>query len=163
MNKNVIGAIVISTLLLLTAGIFVSYKISGSAQVEVSQNVKASLSETRHDWGNIGINDGKVEKSFFIKNEGTETLKLFNPKTSCMCTTAQIFINGEESPEFGMHDSSDYVGEVAPGESAELKAIFDPAFHGPSGTGSITRQVIVETNDATKPQLTAVVTANVIN
>jgi len=114
--------------------------------------VKAT-GKTDHDWGTIGINDGKVRATYTIKNEGTESLKLFNIVTSCACTTAQIKVGEKTSPEFGMHTKSQYVSEVSPKKTAELIAVFDPAFHGPSGTGPITRQIMIETNDKTNPQL----------
>ncbi len=72
-------------------------------------------------------------------------------------------INGEESPNFGMHSNSSWLGEVEPDQGAELVVTFDPAFHGPSGTGQISRIVTVETNDQNNPTLEFKLSANVIN
>jgi len=70
-----------------------------------------------------------------------------------MCTTAQVIIDGKSSPLFKMHQKSAWTGEVQPGKEAELKVIFDPAFHGPSGVGAMTRQIEVATNDKNNPKL----------
>jgi hypothetical protein len=106
------------------------------------------------------MKDGIVTKEFEIKNTGNQTLKLFNVSTSCMCTTAKF----EGSPEiFGMHTKSNSVKEVAPHQSTKLQVIFDPAFHGPSGIGPITRQVSVQTNDPDHTELDFTLTAMVSN
>ena len=148
------------TLLALAGGLYMVSNSGGTSTVEANENVNAVVEKTSQAWGNIGINDGNVEAEFEIKNEGSDTLKLSDVTTSCMCTTAQI-ITDEESPVFGMHTKSDYIAEVAPGESARLKVVFDPAFHGPSGVGPITRQVKMATNDPDNPEINYMLTANV--
>lgn len=125
-------------------------------------DAKVEVSEINHDWGEIGIDDGNVEKVFEIKNDGTKPLALYNVYTSCMCTTAQLILDDQDSPLFGMHDKSSYVMEVPPGKSAKLKVVFDPAYHGPSGVGPITREVIVKTNASESPEINFVLTANVV-
>lgn len=35
---------------------------------------------------------------------------------------------------------------VKPGETVTVKAIFDPAAHGPSGVGPVERQIMISTN-----------------
>lgn len=122
-------------------------------EVPKSDLAKASVTETNHDWGEIKLNGGKVEKIFMVKNSGTGPLKLSDISTSCMCTTAQVIIDGKGSPLFGMHQKSSWVGEVQAGKEAELKIVFDPAFHGPSGIGAMTRQITVATNDKANPKL----------
>lgn len=122
----------------------------------------ASIDENKFDWGEIGINDGNVENIFEIKNEGTKPLTLYSVYTSCMCTTAQLILDEQESPLFGMHDNSNYIMEVSPGKTATLKVVFDPAFHGPEETGAITRQINIKTNDINNPELIFTLTADVI-
>lgn len=156
-NKFLIG-IVAASLLLLTGTIFLASRIATSAKVEMAEGAKVEVMETAWDWGEIGINDGKVEKEFEVKNIGSEILKLFNVATSCMCTTAQ-FVDGEPSPEFGMHTKSSYVKKIAPGESAKIRVVFDPLFHGPEGIGPITRQVTMMTNDPDESQISFMLTA----
>lgn len=161
-DRIIIGIILVS-FLILAGGLFLVSRMEGTPKVVASQNAKAQVEETEHDWGEIKLDGGDVKKTFILKNAGTDPLQLANVKTSCMCTTAQVKIGGEESPFFGMHSRSSWAGEVASGEEAELEVVFDPAYHGPSGIGSITREVIVETNDKNNPQLTFTLTANVTN
>ncbi len=127
-----------------------------------SAEVKVSTEATSYDWGQININDGYVEKVFEILNDGTEALKLYNATTSCACTKAQLIYQETESPLFSMHSKSDFVLSVPPGEKAQLRVTFDPAAHGPSGLGPVSRKVIVQTNDQNQPELNFILTAEVV-
>lgn len=134
---------------------------SPSAPSAATENARATLQEMKHDWGSVSMKDGTVTKTFTIANEGTEPLVLSDVTTSCMCTTAQLKLGGETSPVFDMHGKSSYTMSVPPQETAELEVIFDPAFHGPSGVGDITRIITVRTNDAASKELTFTLTATV--
>jgi len=163
MNVKLILGFIIG-LFVLVGGSYALVNMSGStSKIETSSNAKASIiSKTDHDWGTIGISDGKVSATYKIKNDGTEPLKIFNVVTSCACTTAQIKIGNTTSPEFGMHTKSQYVSEIPPGKTAEVIATYDPAFHGPSGVGAISREITMETNDNSNPQLVFTAEANVV-
>jgi len=145
------------TILAFGVGVFVLKPFSkpqvAGEQVQTA-SPKVTTSESYFDWGDIKINGGVAEKEFEIKNEGEGVLNLSSVVTSCACTTAQLIKDGEASPLFGMHTKSSYIMEVASGESAKLKVVFDPTFHGPSGVGPISRQVFVNTNDPEKSKLT---------
>lgn len=161
-DKKVIIAIVLLTIVILFGGVYFLGATTNTAQVTASENAKAYVSDpTSFDWGTIPMNKGNVEKTFTIKNTGTDTLKLYNIKTSCHCTKAYVTINGVEGPRFGMEDLSSWVGEVQKGKEAKLTVIFDPAFHGPAGVGPINRFVSVETNDQANSKLTFTVTGTV--
>jgi len=151
------------TLLLIFGGVFLVSKTNNPASLATSQTTQVSTDKTSFDWGTIGINDGIVEKTFTITNNGAGPLKLAGVVTSCMCTTAQVKTSDSLSPAFGMHQKSSWSEQVEPGQSADLIVAFDPAFHGPSGVGAITRIVTVDTNDASQPQLSFTLTANVVN
>ncbi|MBU2051665.1 DUF1573 domain-containing protein [Patescibacteria group bacterium] len=151
------------TLLLIFGGVFFITKTNNRASLAGSQTTQVSVDKTSHDWGEIGINNGKVQAEFSLTNTGSAPLQLANISTSCMCTTAQAVIEGKASPYFGMHQKSAWTGQVEPGKSAKLIVEFDPAFHGPQGVGQITRQVVLETNDTNQKQLTFNLTANVKN
>lgn len=155
-------------LVLIFLGIFiavVSFFIffNSNSAGEENVNAKVALGETNYDWGDVGINDGNVTHTFDIKNEGSDPLELYNVVTSCMCTTATLKLGNEQSPEFGMHEKSAYVMKVLPGEIAQLNITFDPAFHGPSGVGPISRLIRVSTNDPGNSLLEFSLTANVTN
>jgi hypothetical protein len=160
-SNKIIIAVIAFTLLIIVGGLALVSN-SGPKELEVTKEVSLVTTETTHDWGNIPINDGKVSKSFEIKNEGQGTLKLNNISTSCMCTTAQVVIGDQKSPYFGMHSNSTWVGELPSGQVANLIVEFDPAFHGPNGVGQATRQILVETNDQENPKLTFNLSGNVI-
>jgi archaellum component FlaG (FlaF/FlaG flagellin family) len=162
-NKKLIIIIVIFTLLSIAGVVLAISKMTAQPAVNKTANAKISVAQTNHDWGEIKMNDGNVTKTFTIANTGSETLELFNVKTSCTCTTA-IFKDGDKtSPTFGMHTTSNYIQTVEPGQSTQLEVIYDPAFHGPNGIGAITRQVTLETNDLSSPQLTFNLKALVTN
>lgn len=148
MEKKFIIGISLFTVLLLAGGtVLLSSTGSSKAQVSVSQNAKAEVDLKTFDWGTIKMNGGNTTKEFIIKNTGTGTLKLSNIKTSCHCTKAQVTINKQTSPSFGMNAISSWIGEVPPGGQAILNVIFDPLYHGTAGLGQINRLVDVETND----------------
>lgn len=161
-NLKVILVIFIVSVFLLGGGVLLVVRENKRVEVKASAGAKVAVASVNHDWGQIGINNGKVEAAFAIKNEGTQPLKLFSITTSCMCTTAQLSLGDKVSPLFGMHSNSSDIFEVPPEQTAELKVVFDPAFHGPSGIGPINRQVTVQTNDSNKPQLDFFLTATVI-
>lgn len=138
-------------------------KTTNTPQISASQNAKAYVTEaTSFDWGNIPMYKGNVLKTFTIKNTGTDTLKIYNIKTSCHCTKAYATINGIDSPRFGMSDLSSWAGEVPAGKEAKLTVVFDPAYHGLQGMGAVNRFVSVETNDKANPKLTFTLTGAVV-
>lgn len=149
------------TFLVLAGGVLIAYRMV-VPQVAPSKGAEVQVSETAFDWGEIPIDGGNVEKEFEIKNAGSQPLTLFNIKTSCMCTTAQVISDKEASPFFGMHEQSDYKITVAAGETARLKVVFDPAYHGPEGIGPVTRQISVSTNDPKRPMLSFMLSAMVV-
>lgn len=155
-------AIVFLSLLVLGGGVIFASKIGGKPEVAPNKEVKAQVSETNYSWGEIPIDGGNVKKNFPIKNAGQDILKVFNVKTSCMCTTTRVLIQEQLSPPFGMHSQSPWVGKIAPGEEAQLEIVFDPAYHGPSGLGPITREILLETNDPANSKLIFTLTGTVV-
>lgn len=155
-------AIVLFTLLVLGGGALFVSSLGEKPQLSVSQAAKVEAPETTYSWGEIPLNRGNVKKTFLIKNAGKETLQLANIKTSCMCTTARVFIKEQSSPPFGMHSQSPWVGKIAPGEEAQLEIVFDPAYHGPSGLGPVTREILLETNDPANSKLIFTLTGTVV-
>jgi len=163
-NKIIIG-VILATVVLLFGAIWFAQKSNSSADVKVvtSQDVRAVVGENTYDWGTIQLKGGDVKKVFAINNTGTDSLQLYDVLTSCTCTSARVIIDGQSSPSFGMHQKSNWVGEIPAGGEAEIEVTFVPDFHGPSGIGAITRQVKVATNDPNNPELLFNLTANVVN
>lgn len=115
-----------------------------------------SAVESSFDFGALSMEDGDVFHEFEVKNEGVEPVNIEKVYTSCMCTTASITDSyGKKYGKFGMqgHGSSSKTSiEVGPGESVIVKAIFDPAAHGPSGVGLVQRSIYIETNSSRSPK-----------
>ena len=162
-DKKIIVIVLGVTLLILVGGVALASRAPKPPEIVASSEAKVTVNQSTHDWGTIPLNGGDVFKSFMIKNSGSSPLQLANVKTSCMCTEAKLIINGQESSNFGMHSNSSWLGEVEPDQEAELVVTFDPAFHGPSGTGQISRIISVETNDQNNPTLEFKLSANVVN
>ena len=166
MDKNqlyIIGAVVVSSVTILGVILGLDSKNAspplnsseGNASVEV-------VGEQSHNWGDIDIMGGKVEKTFEIKNSGDGDLEIANIVTSCMCTEAQVEILEEKSPVFGMHTRSSWKGVIKSGEVAKIRVVFDPLFHGPEAVGPITRIVAIDTNDKNNKKLELRLSGNVV-
>lgn len=164
MNTKVVTGIVVSTVLVLLFAVFViSSPSNNPPRINASGNANAyTLDPTSYDWGDISYDGETATKSFKIKNKGTDTLKLYNVKTSCHCTKAQLITGDQQSPLFGMSDVSSWISEVKPGEEATLVVRFDQRYHGPQGLGPVTRFVSVDTNDRSNSKLTFTLTGTVI-
>ena len=153
------------TILILGLGVWLMAKPTSGSRLQqsaVASGGKAEVPATSFDWGTIDYGAGDAVAEFIINNPGPGTLSLAEVGTSCMCTTAQIIINDQKSPYFGMHAKSSWVGQVPAGGQAKLKVVFDPAFHGPQGVGPFTRQIVMKTNDPEHPKLEFNLTGTVI-
>jgi hypothetical protein len=161
-NKMLYGLIAISVVAI-GFGIYQSQQKAVSAQatpaqVQVSQQPGALVSQRpNYDFGTISMGAGKVSTTYRIKNEGAAPLALDKIYTSCMCTEATLITaSGRKQGPFGMPGHAPLkpaTGQLAPGETALLEVVFDPAAHGPSGVGRIERVVTVETKGAAPLEL----------
>jgi len=153
------------TILILGLGVWLMAKPTSGSRLQqsaVASGGKAEVPVTSFDWGTIDYGGGDAIAEFIINNPGSGPLSLSEVSTSCMCTTAQIIINDQKSPFFGMHQKSSWIGQIPPGVQAKLKVVFDPAFHGPSGVGPVVRQVVMKTNDPEHPKLEFNLTGTVV-
>lgn len=155
-------SIAVITVLILGVAIFFGVKMGSTAEITTDSQVELLVDENKYDWGVIDYDGGIVSKNFTIKNTSSSILKLYNVKTSCMCTTAQLKTSAVTSKKFGMHETSTEVIEVKPQEMAELIVEFDPSFHGPSGVGSVTRIITMDTNDTKNSTLSFNLIGNVV-
>jgi hypothetical protein len=123
---------------------------------------KAEVPSLEHDAGVVSMADGLVKHSYKIKNIGEGDLEIKGIRTSCMCTTARLRVGDRLGREFGMHDNVALWSEkIAPGETGYLEVAFDPNFHGPGGTGPVTRAVYLSTNDPENKNLEFILVVNV--
>ena len=159
-----IGLLVAGAVLALGAALFYAQPDSHGQMnntPKAASNV-LSVSEDLHDFGTISMKNGKVSAKFTVKNIQNQPIALSKLYTSCMCTQAKLLIGGKEEGPFGMlgHGFVPTFNEtLAPGEQAEVEAIFDPNAHGPAGVGLIERTITLE--DGNGPVATMQIKANV--
>ena len=157
MDKKFVIFIIILTLGIIGLAIFVSGFSSTTttkATVSKTAGAKISVDHSSKKVGNIPYGGGNLIHVFPIKNAGTKDLEIANIATSCMCTKAYLKQGDNKSEGFGMKGmsaSSSWKGIIKPGETAEIIADFDPTYHGPQGTGPVSRSVSFETNDPDNP------------
>ncbi len=135
------------------------------ASTEPSNGI-LSVESSDYDFGVINMYDGDVSYRYQLTNNSNEPVTIGEVYTSCMCTSAQaIYADGTTSQLAGMrgHGSPTYFNRtITPGESLEIEAIYDPAAHGPSGTGPARRSIFVKTNSTQLPQMELTFDANVV-
>lgn len=161
--KNVIITIV-STVLVVVALIFATRSgilgdkattgsvSNGSVSNAVAESLNLEVPEKFFDFGTISMAKGDVEHVFKIKNTGASPINLVKLYTSCMCTTSYLKVGEYDRGPFGMpgHGIVPKVNkELLPGQEAEIKVVFDPTAHGPSGIGIIERVVYLESSGGT--------------
>jgi hypothetical protein len=138
-------------------GVYRSWDGAAKPQAPIAQAVAAaqpsSLVSFRPfvDLGTVSMAAGKVPFRYMIRNAGGDTVTINRVYTSCMCTEAMLVTAKERSGPFGMpgHGLPRAVkAPLAPGESASVEVVFDPAAHGPSGVGRVDRVVTLESKEA---------------
>src|SRR3989339_1528292 len=146
-NNIHIIIIVLFVLILIVGGIIVG-AIMDASDTSNGGVAKIVIDSNRYDFGTISMADGLPRHTFTIKNEGTADLDISQISTSCMCTSAILSVDGQDSPKFGMHSNPTFWSQsIAPGQTATLEVIFDPLAHGPDAIGPITRGITGYSND----------------
>ena len=146
---------------------FILGKSNGQPDRAIYSASVLSAVENTFDFNAISMKNGKVSHRFELKNDGEEPVFIEKAYTSCMCTTASIIdVFGKNQGTFGMlgHGSPSKADvEVRPGDLIFIEVVFDPAAHGPSGTGKVKRLVYLETNPKTNPKIQLAFNAEVTN
>lgn len=165
MDRKVVIGILIFTVLIIVGAILFSQNSPSKSSLQKTAGASVQTFETSFDFKDIKYGGGKAERSFKIKNIGDKELTIANLSTSCMCTVVYLKKGNEKGPEFGMKgmaSSSNWIGRLLPNEEGDIIAVFDPAFHGPSGVGPISRLVSFETNDPDHPYVEFSFTGTVV-
>ncbi len=176
-NKNIGPLITVIIIVALLAGVVALFSLGGNAgdhgdAGQKTQNIAPSegalnVATKDFDFGTIKMADGKVTHDFTLSNTSDQPVTIKEIFTSCMCTEAELIsANGQSIQTFGMPGHgiptrTDYA--VAAKDSITIKAIFDPAAHGPEAVGPVKRIVTVKTNSTSVPELEIKFAANVIN
>ncbi len=160
-RKKIKKAFFISLLILLLAGIIVLFAKNYTPEENHPGEPQLEILANKYDAGTVSMADGLVKHTYEIKNIGIGDLKIDSIWTSCHCTTARLTVGDKTSREFGM-DKRSTLQKIAPGQTGFLEVTFDPAFHGPQGTGSVVRVVYLSTNDAQNRKVEVKLLANVV-
>jgi len=156
MNKYLIILGVLFTVGLVVGSYFLLNQGSNTAKPIASyqstdkEKPKVEVKTTFSDLGKMKVSEDK-SANFKIKNIGQKSLQLNNVSSSCDCTFGQVVIDGKESEIFGMHNVSDFAGEVLPGKEAIIKVTYRPSIM--PVYGAVEREVYVSTNDPENPKL----------
>lgn len=147
---------------LIIVGLILMTQAAGTppASSQVNSSV-LKAEETAFDFGTISMSKGTVSHGFSVLNGDSQAVELTKLYTSCMCTQAVLKIADQTFGPFGMpgHGVVPAVNQTLPaGDKAAIEVIFDPAAHGPSGVGKISRSVSLETS---KGKVVFTFTANV--
>ncbi|MBU6501092.1 MAG: DUF1573 domain-containing protein [Patescibacteria group bacterium] len=153
MSKNK-KTFILVTIIAVVAGLLLfwgSHAPAVSGKVSLLGETSAVFGQAvqEFDFGTISMANGKVEHDFSFTNSGDSVVTVNRADTSCMCTEAVLNFGGKEFGPFGMAGMgfAPSINEVVPvGGEMNLRTIFDPAAHGPSGIGAIERQVTVYTD-----------------
>jgi hypothetical protein len=122
----------------------------------INQPSLLAAEELSFDFGTISMERGDVQHEFALKNPSAEPITITKLYTSCMCTKAVLIAGDRELGPFGMpgHGFLPSINaKIAPGEAATVRAIFDPAAHGPAGVGAVDRVVYVENSSGAPIEL----------
>lgn len=153
---------IIGGLTIFAVVLIVIFSINEKKQIKENGNIisytstdqekpKVNVSSSFVDLGSMKVKDEKTAE-FIIENKGAKPLQIFKISSSCDCTFGQVTINGEKSPEFGMHSKNTWVGMIESGKNAKLSVIYRPFIMPVKGV--VTRDVYVQTNDPANQQLT---------
>jgi hypothetical protein len=113
--------------------------------------------------GNVSVASGTKNVSFSLSNAGKSDLIIAGMVTSCMCTSASLTVDGQESPRFGMHDNaSGWQQAIKPGQAATLNVYYDPTVH-PELRGPVTRTISISSNDPLFSTKKITITANQVS
>lgn len=163
-TKNIILAFLVVLLFIAFLVWLVSASKQNSLTSTESKNSALEVKQNQYDFGEISMANGKVEYDFEIINKTQESTKIKKIYTSCMCTEAVVEIGDKKFGPFGMpgHGLIPSINQdIKTGDKFIVKAIFNPAAHGPAGLGRIERQIYIE-EEGVKNPLTLTIRASVI-
>ena len=142
-SKIMIGSILVTFLLIIGFIFFASNK----KEVVLTEIQNIEVKPSSYDLGNVPLNGGNVSREYEVINMSENPIKIKKLATSCMCTQAKVSIDGNESSFYGMEHPGDKNPpiniEIPAGKSAKVTTTFDPAAHGPTGTGPFNRTVVL--------------------
>lgn len=141
-GKRIFKRIIILTVIIL---VVVSYMTFRNYRLKAAPEIQ--ITPTTHNFGTVSVAEGAVSTLLTLENQGKSDLIIKKIKSDCGCTSASLIVDGEESPTFGMHDSSTgWSATLKPGQKAQLKVNYNPRVH-KELRGGVVRNVMVFSND----------------
>ena len=117
------------------------FSLSAYAQIgPVSENAKIQIDNEKYDFGDIP-NATKLEHTFKITNNGSDTLKIYKVKSSWGCTA--VLLSSEA---------------IMPGDTTYVKATIESNMR----EGRISKTVTVYSNDKRKRKIRLYIRANIV-
>lgn len=148
--KMILIALGVTVLLIVGIAFFLEGK-SGDEDANYAEVLGVQVNPENYELGDVPIDGGLVSKEYQVENTSDGTIKLKKIVTSCMCTEAKASIGDKETRYFGMEHPGDRNPsvnlEVPAGETMKIAVNFDPAAHGPQGTGPFDRVVTLTFSD----------------
>lgn len=138
---------------------------NGSVNSEIPASGSFQIDKKKADLGDLPLEEKGVAE-FTVTNPSEEPLTISRVRTSCMCTLAEVEIDGQKSPEFNMdmHNTAEvkkWQGTIAPGSQATVRVIYIPKLM--PVDGEITRNATFNTSDPDNPEVELAVRAFVLN
>lgn len=143
--KVFIGIIGVSALLIIGFAYLQGGKETNEPSQSLAQVAGIQINPEHYELGDVDLNGGLVTKEYEISNETDQAMNIQKVVTSCMCTQAKVSVGDKTSRFFGMEHPGDRNPpinyEIPSGGKAIVTVSFDPAAHGPQGTGPFDRVV----------------------
>jgi len=150
-DSKILLGIIALTLVIIVGGAFLLVRGTQEPASVSSEVLGIEATPPSYELGEVPINGGLVSKEYTVKNTSDKTIRLKKIATSCMCTTASFDIGGKTTKFFGMEghgDANPPVNiEIPSGQEGKVVVKFDPAAHGPQGTGPFDRVVYLTFSD----------------
>ena len=144
-TKFIILAAVVTLGLIVGLTFFISAKGAREKTLLTTEVKGIEANPVHYELGDIPLNGGIVTKEYEIKNTTDTDMELIKIVTSCMCTTASVKAESGETRFFTMEmggDRNPFISlKIKKGEKAKVTVRYDPAAHGPQGTGPFDRVV----------------------
>ena len=134
------------TFLVIFGAAFLRQTTSGDNQPDPTNPVETlAVSPQPFSFGDVSYSGGIVSKTFTLKNNSDQVMKIVRIDTSCMCTKAAVKVGQSQTAFYGMEMSGipnpKVDVNIPAGGEAEVIASFDPAAHGLAGIGSFDRTI----------------------
>ena len=105
---NKFNIIIVGLAILVSGGAIYAWRIGAFE----TKSPRLAVLPLEYDLGKVKQSGGVVSRTFAVRNDGGKDAQVSEVLTSCSCTTAEI---GKKI--------------IKPGETADLKVIFDPNYH----------------------------------